>query len=54
MQQSLGIDRTMNFAGRTFQNTTIQPTQQEEASDRYSLGARGILSQLALAVGLIS
>jgi hypothetical protein len=42
IKQSLGIDRTMNFAGSAFRNTTIQPTWWEEASDRSSLGARGI------------
>jgi hypothetical protein len=45
IQQSSGIDSTMNFAGRAIRNMTIQPTRQEEASDRSSLGAIGILGQ---------
>jgi hypothetical protein len=42
IQQSPGIDRTMNFVGRAFRNTKIQPARWEEASDRSSLDARGI------------
>jgi hypothetical protein len=42
IQQSSGIDRIMNFAGRAFQNMKIQLARWEEASDRSSLGTRGI------------
>jgi hypothetical protein len=48
IQQSLGIDRRMNFAGGTFRNTTIQPVRWEEASERSSLGARETLGQSPL------
>jgi hypothetical protein len=43
IQQCPCIDRIMNFAGRAFRNTKIQPTWWEEASDRSSLDTRGIL-----------